>query len=371
MKERITYSTIHPGEVLERELKERGISQKDFASTIGMPSTMLNALIKCKRNITPDIAVLLEAALDKDAAFWLALQAQRDIEEARMKEDFLRKQQEIERWSAIQDYCNVGFLEKFIPGGLGNILHDKIHTVLSFFHVSSVNELRGLFLSDVDPAFFRKSKKQTEDPINLFTWKYMAFSKSETTPNPEAEFNRALLDDLIRELNTIFYENQGTIKRLEEKLSDYGIKFIMIPNQRGIHVDGFSFWRGNYPTITLTGRWQKLDILAFSLLHEICHVFFHLSKENQEKNCITIGIEGDKTSREEQEADAFANTQLIPSIDWQTFKATYSHLNPYAIIPKLKQFSGQHGIHPSIVLGRYQHDYGVHDNGRGIVRSIN
>ena len=371
MKEAIAYSTIHPGEVLERELKERGISQKDFASTIGMPSTVLNALINRKRNITPDIAVLLEAALDKDAAFWLALQAQRDIEEARMKEDFLRKQQDIETWSSIQDYCNTGFLEKFVPNGLGKSLQDKIHTTLSFFHVSDVSELRGLFLSDVDPAFFRKSKKQTEDPINLFTWKYMAFNQSDATPNPEARFDSNLLDNLILDLKTIFYENQNTIKRLKEKLSEYGIKFIMIPNQRGIHVDGFSFWHGNYPTITLTGRWQKLDILAFSLLHEICHVFFHLRMDNQEKNCITIGIEGDKSSREEQEADTFANAQLIPSKDWQTFKATYSRLNPYAIIPKLRQFSKQHGIHPSIVLGRYQHDYGVHDNGRGIVRSIN
>ena len=371
MKEAITYSTIHPGEVLERELKERGISQKDFASTIGMPSTVLNALIKRKRNITPDIAVLLEAALDKDAAFWLALQAQRDIEEARMKEDFLRKQQDIETWSAIQDYCNVGFLEKFISGGLGKTLQDKIHTTLSFFRVSSVNELRGLFLSDVDPAFFRKSKKQTEDPINLFTWKHMAFAKSEDTPAPRAVFDSNLMNDMIHDIKTIFYENHGTIMRLEEKLADYGIKFIMVPNQRGIHVDGFSFWHGNYPTITLTGRWQRLDILAFSLLHEICHVFYHLNKDDQKKNCITIGIEGEKTSREEQEADAFANAQLIPSKDWQTFKATYSHLNPYAIVPKLKVFSEIHGIHPSIVLGRYQHDYGVHDNGRGIVRSIN
>lgn len=371
MKETITYSTIHPGEVLEKELKERGISQKDFASTIGMPSTVLNALIKRKRNITPDIAVLLEAALDKDAAFWLALQAQRDIEEARKKDEFRRKQQEIETWSALLDYCNVGFLEKFVPGGLGKTLHDKINTTLSFFHVSSVNELRALFLSDIDPAFFRKSKKQTEDPINLFTWKYMAFAKSEAAPSPRAVFDSNLLDDMIREIKTIFYENHGTITRLEQKLAEYGIKFIMVPNQRGIHVDGFSFWHGNYPTITLTGRWQRLDILAFSLLHEICHVFYHLNKDNQEKNCITIGIEGNKTSREEQEADAFANAQLIPSKEWQTFKATYSHLNPYAIVPKLKSFSEQYGIHPSIVLGRYQHDFGIHDNGRGIVRSIN
>ena len=71
MKKAETYSTIHPGEVLDLTLKERGIAQKEFASTIGMPASVLNAIINKKRSVTPDIAVLLEAALDKEATFWI------------------------------------------------------------------------------------------------------------------------------------------------------------------------------------------------------------------------------------------------------------------------------------------------------------
>lgn len=363
------FTTIHPGAVLDQELKDRGIAQKDFASTIGMPSPVLNAIIKEKRSVTPDIAVLLEAALGKDAAFWLSLQAQRDIEEAKMKEEFIRKQQDIETWSSLQDYCNTSFLEKFVPGGLGQSIHEKINAVLSFFGVNSVNDLRKKFLEDVDPAYFRKSDKLKNDPISLFTWKYMAFSASDKLEKPNHYFRKDSLEAVTTALNTIFYENEDTCVRVEGLLAEYGIKFVIIPNQKGIHVDGFSFWKGSNPTIALTLRGQKLDVLAFTLMHELCHVYNHLDKANQKKTCISI--DGEKDSREEQDADVFARTQLIPPVDWQMFRAANAFTNPYSMGPKIRAFAEEHQIHPSIVLGRYQYEYNVYDNGRGIERSIN
>ena len=369
MSKSSAYTTIHPGAILDQELKDRGIAQKDFASTIGMPSPVLNAIIKEKRSVTPDIAVLLEAALGKDATFWLGLQAQRDIEEAKMKGEFQRKQQDIETWASIRDYCNVNFLEKFIPGGLGETVRDKINAVLTFFGANNVNELRKKFLEDVDPAYFRKSEKLSNDPVSLFTWKYMAFTASDNLEKPGHYFRKESLEAVTEGLKTIFYENEDTCLRIEGLLAEYGIKFIVLPNQRGTHVDGFSFWKGSNPTITLTLRGQRLDILAFTLLHEICHVYNHLDKTNQKKTCISI--DGEKSSREEQEADAFARAQLIPSTEWQFFKASNARTNPYAMGTRIRQFAREHQIHPSIVLGRYQYDFQVFDNGRGIERSIN
>ena len=95
MKPITAFTTVHPGEILSDELDMRGIKQKDFASTIGMPASVLNDIIKGKRSVTPDIAILLEAALGKDAISWLRLQAERDLEVARGKEDLLQKQKEM------------------------------------------------------------------------------------------------------------------------------------------------------------------------------------------------------------------------------------------------------------------------------------
>lgn len=64
----------HPGSVLKKELKARGIKQKDFAGTIGVPAPNLNELIKGKRNITEAIAIKLEEALGIPYQSWMNLQ---------------------------------------------------------------------------------------------------------------------------------------------------------------------------------------------------------------------------------------------------------------------------------------------------------
>ena len=368
MKPITAFTTVHPGEILSDELDMRGIKQKDFASTIGMPASVLNDIIKGKRSVTPDIAILLEAALGKDAISWLRLQAERDLEVARGKEDLLQKQKDIETWQSIQSCCNVKYLEKYISGGLGKTIQDKIHAVLNFFNVKTVDALRQAFVKDVDPAYFRKSDKFKYDPVNIFTWKYMAFNKCDSVERPK-KFSTESLNGLLEGLQTILYENEDTMNRIAQLLREYGIRFFTLDNEKGTHIDGFSFWKGAYPTITLTLRYKKIDILAFTLMHEIGHVFNHLNPETKSKTCLTLSDIKDNV--EEQEADMFANNNLIPAKEWQLFKERNRDVNPYAITSKLREFAHQYQIHPAIVLGRYQHDFNVYDNGRGFDRSIN
>ena len=353
---------------MKDELDTRGVKQKDFAATIGMPASVLNDIVNGKRSVTPDIAILLEAALGKDAGSWLRLQAERDLEVARMKEDLLRKQKDIETWQSIQDCCNVKFLEKYLTEGLGKTIQDKIASVLSFFGVKNADALREAFVRDVNPAFFRKSEKLTNNPVNLFTWKQIAYDKSAKLDRPK-RFSPDALNELTEGLKTIFFENENTIHRIEDIMREYGIRFIQLDNEKGTHIDGFSFWRGANPSIALTLRYQKIDILAFTLMHEVCHVFRHLNAHDKSKNCITLPDM--KEGLEEQEADLFANGQLIPAKDWQLFKERNAGVSPYEMGPRLRTFAKEHQIHPAIVLGRFQHDYNIYDNGRGFDRSIN
>lgn len=363
------YTSVHPGTILKEELEKRELSQKLFASTIGMPESVLSDIINQRRSISPDIAVLLEASLGEPASFWLELQATRDIEEARRRTEFLLKRQELEQWSEIQGCCDTNELEKFIPGGLGSNLSDKIKNVLSFFDVKNINQLKQAFMEDFASAYFRKSKSFSNNSISLFTWKYMAYNMSQNDESPCKSFNRTGLDEIIYSLNEIFYENDNTLSKIKELLNNHGIRFILLQNQKGIHIDGFSFWKGKNPTITLTLRGKKLDVLAFTLMHEICHVFNHLIKGDARKTCISI--DGEKDSIEEKEADLFANTNLIPPKDWIFFKTKVRSVGPYAINPFIKEYSESTHISPAIILGRYQHEFNIYDNGRGIVRSIN
>ena len=80
------FAPVHPGSILGEELKARGISQKEFAKTIGLQATHLSALIHGARNITPAVAAKLESGLEGiPAEMWLRLQDQYNVDVQRKR----------------------------------------------------------------------------------------------------------------------------------------------------------------------------------------------------------------------------------------------------------------------------------------------
>jgi antitoxin HigA-1 len=74
----------HPGEILIEEfLKPKGISQTDLAEKMGVPIQRLNTLIKGKRDMTAETAVLLSRALKTTPEFWMNLQIACDLFDAK------------------------------------------------------------------------------------------------------------------------------------------------------------------------------------------------------------------------------------------------------------------------------------------------
>ena len=79
-----TLPDIHPGKVLLEEfLIPLGISQNALARAAGVPPRRINEIVLAKRSVTADTAVRLPIALGMSARFWLGLQADYDLEEAR------------------------------------------------------------------------------------------------------------------------------------------------------------------------------------------------------------------------------------------------------------------------------------------------
>ena len=75
---------IHPGEVLLEEfLKPLDISQNKLARAMGVPPRRINEIVHGKRAVTADTAIRLARALGTSEQFWMGLQADYDLEEAR------------------------------------------------------------------------------------------------------------------------------------------------------------------------------------------------------------------------------------------------------------------------------------------------
>jgi len=74
----------HPGIVLlEQFLKPSGLSQNALARDIGVPPRRINEIILGKRGITADTALRLAKHFGNSARYWMSLQTDFDLEEAR------------------------------------------------------------------------------------------------------------------------------------------------------------------------------------------------------------------------------------------------------------------------------------------------
>lgn len=76
MKSRIDIlKGIHPGRIIDRDLRKRHLSQRAFAASIGEHSQSLNAVITGRRNLTTEMALKIEQAFGYEEGFLLTLQA--------------------------------------------------------------------------------------------------------------------------------------------------------------------------------------------------------------------------------------------------------------------------------------------------------
>lgn len=77
---------VHPGEVLFKEfLAPMEISQNRLARDIGVPPRRINEIVHGKRAVTADTALRLARYFGVSEGFWMGLQSDYDLEEARIR----------------------------------------------------------------------------------------------------------------------------------------------------------------------------------------------------------------------------------------------------------------------------------------------
>lgn len=86
MKLHEKYKGIHPGIVLERELKKHAIKQRPFALALEEHPQTFNAITKGKRGISTPLALKIERQLGLEEGTLVILQAFYDIQKIKEKE---------------------------------------------------------------------------------------------------------------------------------------------------------------------------------------------------------------------------------------------------------------------------------------------
>jgi antitoxin HigA-1 len=70
---------IHPGEYLKEILEELDISQVDFARSTGLSTMRISHVIRGKRPVTAEMALIFGKAFGQTPQYWLNLQAAYDL----------------------------------------------------------------------------------------------------------------------------------------------------------------------------------------------------------------------------------------------------------------------------------------------------
>lgn len=65
---------VSPGEILELELKTRGMKQQELAKRTGLTPKYIEALVNAESSITTHTAIKLERGIGLPAQYWLNLE---------------------------------------------------------------------------------------------------------------------------------------------------------------------------------------------------------------------------------------------------------------------------------------------------------
>ena len=84
--QRMTRRPTHPGNIIKEDyLLPLSITIKDMAATLGVSRKTLSKIINERGAITPDMALRLSRALDTTPDFWLNLQKNFDLWQAKIE----------------------------------------------------------------------------------------------------------------------------------------------------------------------------------------------------------------------------------------------------------------------------------------------
>lgn len=78
-----SFEPTHPGELIKDELAAINLTQSKLAENIGVKPSLINEIIKGKRAVNTEMALMIEAALNIPADLLLNLQSEYNMQMAK------------------------------------------------------------------------------------------------------------------------------------------------------------------------------------------------------------------------------------------------------------------------------------------------
>lgn len=307
-------------------MQEQGLKQADLVPYFGTRSRVSEVLGR-KRPLTIPMIRALSSGLGMSAESLIGIE---------LSESKRHRKDEVD-WSGfpIKEMLARGWLHK---------ASDRA--------VASTEELVRGFISNAGMEFgtaaFRRSLHgDAYSPTTkyaLFAWLARVIQKARDKKPKLGKFDPSVFSPaFLRELVHLSWSDHGPAIAVEY-LEKYGIAVVVESALKGTLLDGAALQDSDgTPIIGLTLRFDRLDNFWFTLLHEIAHLWKHVTPEET----FLDNLDSSSEDRRELEANRIAKEALISRVAW---KRSDAYLNPS--YESIDQLSRELRIHPAIIAGR-------------------
>jgi HTH-type transcriptional regulator/antitoxin HigA len=327
---------IAPGETIKENMEFLGMNQKELAARLGITPKHLTNIINGIASITYETALKLESVIGPGAQFWMNLEANYQLNKARLKEqEKLDNDLEILKSIPYKEMNKFGWVEETADR------KKRVFNCRNFFGVAELSSIRSSY-----GVAYRKHKQVREiSDYGVLAW----LRKAELDGlNIEVKnFNKVKLKNLIPTFRGLTQkDSEDFYPKIVRLCAECGVALVLVPYLPKTYICGATIWRNNKAILALSVRGKKADIFWFTFFHELAHLINHSRKE------FHISYERKDEEAEENEADIEASNYLISEVQYNKFIKEYNYEDKTEIV----NYSEEIGVAPCILLGRLQYD---------------
>lgn len=326
-----SYIATPPGATIRERLKDRGMSQKEFAVRMDLSEKHVSKLVNGEVQLTPEVAVRLESVLGVPAQFWNNLEA--IYREKLLKveaENAMDEDEALAQQIPYSEMAKFGWIQKTRNS------KEKVVYLRQYFGVVKLALLEN---EQITRIACRRLAITEKSDLALMAWAQEArIHAREIQTSPIDVKGLAAAIPEIRKMTVT--EPDVFCPKLKDILENCGIALVFLPHLKGSFLQGATFLDGNKIVVGLTARGKDADRFWFGLFHELAHIVLgHIGK-----------IHG-TTDQDEKDADIWSGDTLINPTEFAAFRRgkDYSEKNVLA-------FARAQEIAPGIVVGRMQRE---------------
>jgi HTH-type transcriptional regulator / antitoxin HigA len=352
-----TFDELDPIDVIEFRMEEQGLKQRDLVSMMGSRSRVSEVMAR-KRPLTVQMIRALSSGLGIPAD---ALVGQPEHTPAPEPEKiswshFPYKEMDARGWFSASRVSGNSIAER-LQSFLSNLASSTGSLQTAHFR----RRLHGLQLDD--KAYYAS-----------LAWTARVLQRAadvESQALPAFETSR-LSADTLRDIARLSWLQNGPQLAIEF-LAKLGVVVVVEERLRSAVLDGAALLTDSRrPVIGLTLRIDRVDYFWFTLMHEVAHVWKHLSTPADAfiDRVERIASADDAHDSKESEANRVARDALIKRSVWERSEARLAPSRG-----AIQALADELHIHPGIIAGRLQFESGKYQLfreflGEGEVRKL-